>query len=241
MNRTNLNGITDLFGFLLMVGMACTGLILWWALPPGTNKDLVLWSLTRHQWGSIHAWISLGLLAVVLLHLSLHWKWISAMIMQRSNKDPTAPTRLAIRTAVIAILLAGAFLFAVFSSVRKTEDTCSALLTTVFGPTLAHAQEASNTESVARFLSDNCISCHNSEKPNTKIRFESTELLTQGEKPWIIPRNAEQSRLIQFLQDPPSNMKRRAKHLVDASELLMLSQWINQGASALRVEHSKGK
>jgi len=68
------NLLIDLIAAALMIGMLATGYVLRFPLPPGTNKDLTLWGLTRHQWGDVHFWISLGLIAVILLHLCLHWQ-----------------------------------------------------------------------------------------------------------------------------------------------------------------------
>ena len=68
------NLLVDLIAAALMIGMLATGYILRFPLPPGSNKDLPLWGLARHQWGDVHFWISLGLIAVILLHLCLHWQ-----------------------------------------------------------------------------------------------------------------------------------------------------------------------
>jgi len=54
MNRTIANVIIDLAAALLFVGMIATGYILRFPLPPGSNRVLSLWGLTRHQWGGIH-------------------------------------------------------------------------------------------------------------------------------------------------------------------------------------------
>ena len=59
------NLFVDLLSAALMVGMAATGYILRFPLPPGTNKSLSLWGLTRHQWGAVHTWIGYGLAAAV--------------------------------------------------------------------------------------------------------------------------------------------------------------------------------
>jgi hypothetical protein len=60
-------------------------------LPPGSGRlDVdqrgsgeivkVLWGLSRHEWGDIHLWLSVSLLAGAALHLILHWRWIAAMV-----------------------------------------------------------------------------------------------------------------------------------------------------------------
>ena len=47
----------------------------------GTNPNFgreVLW-LGHEQWGDLHTWSSLVMIAGVLVHLVLHWKWIVCM------------------------------------------------------------------------------------------------------------------------------------------------------------------
>ena len=83
MNRTITNVIIDLAAASLFVGMIVTGYILRFPLPPGTNRVLTLWGFTRHQWGTVHFWISLGMLAVIVIHLGLHWKWIVTVVGKR--------------------------------------------------------------------------------------------------------------------------------------------------------------
>jgi hypothetical protein len=48
------NLLIDLIAAGLMVGMMATGYVLCFPLPPGSNKDLTLWGLTRHRWGDVH-------------------------------------------------------------------------------------------------------------------------------------------------------------------------------------------
>ncbi len=56
--------------------MVGTGYILWFVLPPGTNRTHILWGLLRHQWGTLHFWISVMLLTVLAVHVALHWRWL---------------------------------------------------------------------------------------------------------------------------------------------------------------------
>ena len=80
------NLLIDLIAAALMIGMLATGYILRFPLPPGSNKELLLWGLTRHQWGDIHFWISLGLITVVLLHLCLHWQWLAISVKRKFHR-----------------------------------------------------------------------------------------------------------------------------------------------------------
>jgi hypothetical protein len=100
MNRTIANIIFDIIAAFLLLGMIATGYLLRFPLPPGSNKTLSLWGLTRHQWGDIHFWISLGLLVVLVIHLVLHWNWIVTVIGKRCHLVKTAHPSL-VRTGIL--------------------------------------------------------------------------------------------------------------------------------------------
>src|SRR5262249_3892938 len=85
------NLLIDLIAAAVMIGMLATGYILRFPLPPGSNKELTLWGLTRHQWGDVHFWISLGLIAVILLHLCLHWQWIAISVKRKLSRRKAVP------------------------------------------------------------------------------------------------------------------------------------------------------
>jgi len=90
MKRGTLNFVVDLASFINLVSLALTGFILRYILPPGTGgrgrvlhggrsveqiKDL--WSMTRHQWGDIHFYLALLFVALMVVHIILHWRWIT--------------------------------------------------------------------------------------------------------------------------------------------------------------------
>lgn len=69
--------------------MVFTGIIMKYILPPGTGglgreisggmgreqiKDL--WSMTRHEWGSVHFYLALLFIVLMTAHILLHWDWI---------------------------------------------------------------------------------------------------------------------------------------------------------------------
>ncbi|MCA9254120.1 MAG: DUF4405 domain-containing protein [Phycisphaerales bacterium] len=75
MRRTTLNFVVDFIAFLVMLGMIGTGLVVRYALPPGTGGRLAIWDMGRHDWGDLHYYLAIALLALLLLHLVLHWAW----------------------------------------------------------------------------------------------------------------------------------------------------------------------
>ncbi|MGO0123065.1 DUF4405 domain-containing protein [Desulfothermobacter acidiphilus] len=46
------------------------------------GQEQVFLSLTRHTWTDIHRYLALVLIALVLVHIYLHWSWIVAMTRQ---------------------------------------------------------------------------------------------------------------------------------------------------------------
>ena len=62
-----------------------SGFVLWFALPHGGGwrggrfvggVESTFWSLSRHTWLDIHDWVAVIIVAVVIIHLILHWRWI---------------------------------------------------------------------------------------------------------------------------------------------------------------------
>ncbi len=72
---------------LLGLVEAVTGFVLWFGFPSGGGGgrgwgsgggigELTYWGLTKHTWIGIHDWVAVALVALVVLHVVLHWKWI---------------------------------------------------------------------------------------------------------------------------------------------------------------------
>ena len=93
MKRSTVNFIVDLVSFVDLLGMVFTGLIMKYILPPGTGgcgrlehggqgREHIkeLWSLTRHEWGSIHYCLALLFIALMVVHVILHWTWIKSYV-----------------------------------------------------------------------------------------------------------------------------------------------------------------
>jgi hypothetical protein len=91
MKRGTLNFIVDLISFINMVCLAVTGFIIKYILPPGlwglghgfrggreTDQIKELLSMTRHEWGNIHFYFALFFLALMVVHIVLHWGWIKS-------------------------------------------------------------------------------------------------------------------------------------------------------------------
>ena len=71
MSRGPLNLLIDMLAGACLLTTVATGYVLRFPLPPGTNRTHELWGLSRHEWGAIHSWASLGLLLVLIIHFGL--------------------------------------------------------------------------------------------------------------------------------------------------------------------------
>jgi len=89
MKRSSLNFIIDLTAFVNLLALAFTAFIIKFILPPGSGARGLgfragrasqpvkeFWSMTRHQWGDIHFYLALLFLALIIIHIILHWTWL---------------------------------------------------------------------------------------------------------------------------------------------------------------------
>jgi len=84
MKKSKINLIIDALLLLCMAAIAGIGLLMRNVLVPGykrweiynSNVELYFRGLDRHQWGTIHFVIALVFLALLILHIVLHWSMI---------------------------------------------------------------------------------------------------------------------------------------------------------------------
>ena len=110
MKRINFLLGVDLLLTVALLAMVATGIILHFALPPHSGQTFVLWGLNRHEWGEVHFWLAVTAVAIVILHLALHWAWLVTSVRRTftgaSSNPPSRRSR--ILAAVVTALLAGA-------------------------------------------------------------------------------------------------------------------------------------
>jgi hypothetical protein len=104
--RATVNFIVDLISLVDLLGLACTGFIMRFILPPGSGgrgfrggRDVAqeqireLWGMSRHEWGTIHFYLALLFVFLMIVHIILHWGWIKTYFktlfgFSREEKTP---------------------------------------------------------------------------------------------------------------------------------------------------------
>jgi hypothetical protein len=85
-SKAKVNFVVDAMILIVFLVAAVTGLVLM-TMPHGGYQggrnpdfDATVLSLSRGEWNDLHVWSSLGMMAGIVVHLVLHWKWILCMV-----------------------------------------------------------------------------------------------------------------------------------------------------------------
>ena len=99
-SKAKLNLVVDVMILIAFIAATLSGLILM-TMPhggyqggrnPALNQTLLF--LTRHEWNDLHVWASLAMIAGIVVHVVLHWRWIVCMVrrlMRSSAPTPVLP------------------------------------------------------------------------------------------------------------------------------------------------------
>ena len=131
LRRNTINFMIDLAAFLAFMAILATGLMMRYALPPGSSgrgggTTLSLWGMSRHGWGDVHFWLAVGMGALVLIHLVLHWGWVLGTMKRavaqgaKGAAVTTATGRVLGATVFLALLLVGVIGFTNLAVTRTT-------------------------------------------------------------------------------------------------------------------------
>jgi hypothetical protein len=126
MKRPKLNFLIDAAAFVAFLALLSTGLLMRYQLPPGSGGleargggpgaesrlVMLLWGWTRHDWGDVHFWVAVMLVAILALHLFLHWRWIVCMVRGTPSEASGWRFGLGLASLVTLVLLAAAPLLA---------------------------------------------------------------------------------------------------------------------------------
>ncbi len=244
MNRTILNLLIDICTAALFLLMAATGYLLCFPMPPGTNKTVELWGLTRHQWGSIHAWISLGLIALLLVHVTLHWNWIASVVGKQFRASKAKPNLIRSGLTVFSIIAGALALFAwtAHLEVRPIADDIPGVCAQEDLPSsdaFIAAPQSSGDDLRGDFWTDvypvlaqNCSSCHGPSRQMAGFRVDRAgDYFRSGDKgPLVTPGDSAQSRLVDIVSGRRPEMKFAQRHILSQRQIEILMNWIDAGA-----------
>ncbi len=230
MNRLLINILTDLLAALALTAMVATGIVIWFILPPGTNRTHWLWGLLRHDWGTIHAAASAVLLVAVTLHIALHWRWLVTNLCKRAGLGGWASRheRLA-GAAVVALLVVplGAFTLAAAFSARELQQPRHAAVGSPM-PTPGSEWSSAVKQAAASILTVRCAGCHGESRPAGGVRASTLEQLTAPQRGirWLTTGDPDASRLFEVvgLGGPASPIA--PVHQLELGELATLREWI---------------
>jgi hypothetical protein len=241
-----LNIIIDLIAMLLFLGMIATGYLLRFPLPPGTNKTLTLWGLSRHQWGDLHFWTSLGLLVVMLIHLALHWNWIVRVIGKRCHLIKTSQPSL-VRSAIWTIVVfSGLCISFGWFAQRNVKELAQPICTSAAEKDYAasHGEESSPIPStftetkilvwndVYPIFERHCFDCHGPQRHYAEFRVDHLENFLESDRhsPYVLPGQSSQSPLIAIVSGARPSMAMAASHKLADEDVFRIAGWIDQGA-----------
>ena len=91
MKKLWINFTVDLAMFICMAFLALSGLVQKYALPParGSRRGIgpeEMWGWTRHDWGEVHFWVAITAVALLIIHVVLHWTWIKCRFKALAGK-----------------------------------------------------------------------------------------------------------------------------------------------------------
>jgi hypothetical protein len=109
MKKTDWQYLVDTLLFLCVVGIIFIGFLMGLVLPKGPTAPesaKYFLGLHRHQWGNIHFYLSIAFTALVIIHLTLSWKWIKSKSRQIFKKGWNS---MLVLTALASILILALF------------------------------------------------------------------------------------------------------------------------------------
>jgi hypothetical protein len=99
--------IVDVLLFICLGGMTLIGIVMGFVVPTGPaspESSKYFLGLHRHQWGNIHAYLSIAFVILTVVHIVLNWKWITAKTSQIFKKK-AAPVLVSAAVVPFLVLL----------------------------------------------------------------------------------------------------------------------------------------
>ena len=88
MNKAKINYFIDALMLISFIITAFTGLIIFFFLPSGVRQGRYqeFLGIIKETWTTIHDWVGIIMILLVLFHFVLHWKWIVCMTKSMFRK-----------------------------------------------------------------------------------------------------------------------------------------------------------
>ncbi len=79
--KVYLRAVTAILLLITWALVTLTGAIIW-AAPSGqrSGRLLLLFDLTKSEWGDIHFWVAVATVAITLVHIIIDWKALRGVI-----------------------------------------------------------------------------------------------------------------------------------------------------------------
>lgn len=94
--------------FICIVGIVLIGLLLGLVIPKGPSaaeNTKYFLNLHRHQWGNIHFYLSLAFILLIIIHLTLDWKWIKGRANNLFKKGWKAALTSTVAASILLIFV----------------------------------------------------------------------------------------------------------------------------------------
>jgi hypothetical protein len=104
--KTSTNFWLDVVSLIVMIGLTATGGLIHFVLPAGTGHFYVLFGWNRHDIGQLHFYLAVAAVALLALHVLLHWNWICCVIAKMVGKNAPSQKSQAIWGIILLLLIA---------------------------------------------------------------------------------------------------------------------------------------
>jgi Domain of unknown function (DUF4405) len=92
MQESDWRYVVDVILFVCLGGMTLIGVLLGLVIPAGpvaAESAKYFLGLHRHQWGNIHAYLSIVFIVLMVVHIVLNWKWVKTRTRQIFKRTGT--------------------------------------------------------------------------------------------------------------------------------------------------------
>jgi hypothetical protein len=88
LSRTATNFALDCVAFFALLAVLWSRMVTYVVVPPPVAGEppIRLWGLGHAAWDAMNFWITMAFAVIVLVHLILHWTWVSQFVHQRVKR-----------------------------------------------------------------------------------------------------------------------------------------------------------